>query len=129
MVHQKVKTKAEKNEKTECWGMGPRAMSNQQQGTSTPVDKHEVSTKLINETLLTAQVEATATITKVNIPSPNATYQRTAIIDSGTTSSCGLPNNPFIITEWVSTKISPMPLGQIVATIMRQQHTLQNQHG
>ena len=105
--------------------MGSRAASNWQQGTSTPVDKHKVSTKLTNETPLIAWVEAAGTITKVNVPSPNATYQHTAIIDSSATSSCGWPNNPFITTGQVPTIIFHTPLGQ-TATATEQKELKHN---
>ena len=68
--------------------MGSRAKCNQQYVTSTPVDKHEVRTKLTHEILLTALVEAVATIKNINMPSSKVIYQYTVIIDSGATSSC-----------------------------------------
>ena len=58
-----------------------RAEFNNQQGASTPINKHRVSTKLTHESLLTAWVDDAATIAKEYIPSQNATYHHTAIVD------------------------------------------------
>ena len=52
--------------------------------------------------------------------------QHTAIIDSGTTSSCRWPDDPFITTGWISTKTLQTPLRKTWATTEQKeiQHNL-----